>query len=82
MNSGSLDMDRVVWLMLMCFASDPARSVSLVSKAICHFATFQHLHPSITEARIIVKALVHREQDIPDSFVLTVGEGRRLLRQI
>lgn len=77
MNSGALDKDRVVWLMLMCFPSDAARSVSLVSKSICHFATFQHLHPSIAEARIIVKALVHREHDISDSFVVTIGEGRR-----
>lgn len=68
-------MDREVWLMLVCYPTD-GRSLSLVGKAICGFSQFQHLHPSMTVARIIVKALVNREQDIPDDFVVSMGEGQ------
>lgn len=68
-NFKSYPMDRVVWLMFMCYPSD-ARSLSLIGKSICHFAQMLHVHPSVTAARVIVKALVNKEQDIPDDIVV------------
>jgi hypothetical protein len=53
--------------MLMCYPSN-ARSLSLIGKAICGFAHLLHVHPSVTLARVIVKALVNSKQDIPDDF--------------
>lgn len=63
--------------MLMCHPSD-GRSLSLIGKSICSFAHPLHVHSSVTiyMARVIVKALVHREQDIHDDFVFSKGEDR------
>jgi hypothetical protein len=66
-------MDREVWLMLMCYPTD-ARSLSLIGKASCGFAHLLPVHPSVTLNRVIVKALVNREQEIPDDFVVFVGD--------
>jgi hypothetical protein len=69
-------MDRVVSLMLMYLVD--GRSLSLISKAICVWAKLLYVHESVTIARIIVKALVNNEQDIPDDFVVYVGEAPRV----
>lgn len=66
-------MDREVWLMLMCYPPD-GRSLSLIRKSICFFAQLLHGHPYVTMSRVIVKALVQREQDVPDDFVFSIGE--------
>jgi hypothetical protein len=76
-NFRSLEMDRVVWLILVCYPTD-GRSLSLIGKAICAFAHLLHVHPSTTVGRVIVKALVNKEQDIPDDVVLSVGEAPRV----
>lgn len=65
-------MDRVVWLMLMCYPSD-GRSLAFIPKSICGFAQLLHVHPSMTAGRVIVKDLVNKEHDIPDNFVFVVG---------
>jgi hypothetical protein len=50
----------------------------MISKVICGWAKLLYVHESLTVARIIVKALVNNEQDIPDDFVVTVGEAPRV----
>lgn len=62
-NFCSVDMDRVVWLMLIRYPPD-GRSVSTIAKSISSFASLVHVHPSVIVARITVQALVNREQDI------------------
>jgi hypothetical protein len=52
--------------------------VSLISKAICGWAKLLYVHELVTVARIIVKALVNSEPDIPDDFVDSVGEALRV----
>jgi hypothetical protein len=52
--------------------------LSLISKAICGWAKLLYVHESLIVARIIVKVLVNNEQDIPDDFVVTVGEAPRV----
>jgi hypothetical protein len=58
----------------MCYPTD-GRSLSLIGKAICGFAHLLHVHLSVIVARVIVKVLVNSEQDIPDDFVISVGEA-------
>lgn len=67
-------MDRVVLLMLMCYPTD-GWFLSLISKSIYNFAQLLYVHESVTVARIIVKALVNKEQDTPDDIVVSAGEG-------
>jgi hypothetical protein len=75
-NFRSFARDRIVWLMLM-YPVD-GRSLSLIPKAICGWSKLLYVHESLTVARIIVKVLVNNEQDIPDDFVVTVGEAPRV----
>lgn len=63
--------------MLVCYPLD-GRSLSLIGKVICGFTHLLHVHPSITVGRVIVKALVNQEQDIPDDVVVSVGEAPRV----
>jgi hypothetical protein len=74
MNFRSVHLDREVWLMLMFYPTD-ARSMSLIDKAIYGFAHLLHVHPSVTVVRVIVKALINNDHDIPDDFVDIVGGG-------
>lgn len=74
-NATSVDIDREVWLMLLCYPLD-CRSFGAVAKSIGSFALLQHIHEPDVPARVIVKAVVHDHCRIPPHVVVSTGCGR------
>lgn len=75
-NVRALDLDREVWLMLLCYPLD-ARSFSCIARAISNFAVLNHVHESVIQARVIVQAVLHDERRIPPDVVVSTGTGPR-----
>ncbi|CAO2189797.1 unnamed protein product [Urochloa humidicola] len=72
-NLRDLPLDRVVWLMLLCFPSDARTHVNLVAKSLASFAQLLHVHNSSSDSRLVVKALVNSDSDVPDSVTVSAG---------
>ncbi|CAN6305432.1 unnamed protein product [Urochloa humidicola] len=75
-NARAIDMDREVWLMLLCYPND-FRDDSEIDKAIAGFAILKHIHRSSNASRVVIKALVNKEDDIPDDIVVSPGDSPR-----
>lgn len=60
-NVRALDLDREVWLMLLCYPLDN-RPFSSITKAISNFSLLKHVHESVVQSRVIVKAVLHDER--------------------
>lgn len=74
-NVSALDVDREVWLMLLCYPLE-ARSFAAVAKSISSFALLKHIHEPEVYARLIVKAALHEDRHIPPDVVISMGSGR------
>ncbi|CAO2176187.1 unnamed protein product [Urochloa humidicola] len=66
-NFKDLDLDSVAWLLLLCFPPDARNLVSLVDKSIVGFGQLLHVRGSSSLARLVVKVLVNKDADIPES---------------
>lgn len=77
-NMKDLDLDRSVWLMLLCFPANAKNLISLVDKSLASFGQLIHVHKSSTLARLIVRVLVNKDSDVPDSVTLSVGTYPRV----
>ncbi|KAF8720712.1 hypothetical protein HU200_023615 [Digitaria exilis] len=77
-NMKDLDLDRSVWLMLLCFPPDAKNLVSLVDKSLVSFGQLIHVHKSSTLSRLVVRVLVNKDSDVPDSVTLSVGTYPRV----
>ncbi|CAN6347597.1 unnamed protein product [Urochloa humidicola] len=75
LNFRNLDLDRVVWLMLLCFPPDARRHVNLIDKSISVFASLLLVHKSTSESRLVIKALVNHDADVPDSVTVSTGSA-------
>ncbi|CAO2148629.1 unnamed protein product [Urochloa humidicola] len=75
-NARAIDMDREVWLMLLCYPND-FRDDSEIDKAIAGFAILKHIHRSSNASHVVIKALVNKEDDIPDDIVVSPGDSPR-----
>ncbi|CAN6333977.1 unnamed protein product [Urochloa humidicola] len=75
LNFRNLDLDRVVWLMLLCFPPDARRHVNLIDKSISAFASLLLVHKSTSESRLVIKALVNHDADVPDSVTVSTGSA-------
>lgn len=73
-NRRAVDVDRVVWLMLLCYPND-LRAMPLVAKSISGFSLLKNIHPSSNLSTVVVKALVNKEDDVPDEIVVTLGDA-------
>lgn len=74
-NVSSVDVDREVWLMLLCYPLD-CRSFAMIAKSIGSFALLKHVHEADVQARVIVKAMLHDDCHIPPHIVVSSGHGR------
>ncbi|CAN6224027.1 unnamed protein product [Urochloa humidicola] len=74
-NFKDLALDRAVWLMLLYFPPDARRRVALVEKSIAGFTQLLMVHSSSSESRLVIKALVNKYSDIPDSVTVSTGSG-------
>ncbi|CAN6343856.1 unnamed protein product [Urochloa humidicola] len=72
-NFRDLPLDRVVWLMLLCFPLDARTHVNLVAKSLAGFAQLLHVHNSSSDSRLVVKALVNKDSDVPDRVTVSAG---------
>ncbi|CAO2149336.1 unnamed protein product [Urochloa humidicola] len=72
-NFRDLLLDRVVWLILLCFPSDARTHINLVAKSLAGFAQLLHVHNSSSDSRLVVKALVNKDSDVPDSVTVSAG---------
>ncbi|CAO2168125.1 unnamed protein product [Urochloa humidicola] len=77
-NFKDLELDRVVWLMLLYFPPDARNLISLVDKSIAGFGQLLHVHGSSSLARLIVKVLVNKDADIPESITVSAGTDPRI----
>uniref|UniRef100_K3ZE06 DUF7597 domain-containing protein n=1 Tax=Setaria italica TaxID=4555 RepID=K3ZE06_SETIT len=73
MNFRDLDLDWVVWLLLLCFPPDAKRLINLIAKSIAGFAQLLHVHSSSSMSRLVIKALVNKDNDVPESVTVAVG---------
>ncbi|CAN6373518.1 unnamed protein product [Urochloa humidicola] len=72
-NMTDLELDRTAWLMLLYFPPDAKNMLSLVDKSLSGFAQLLHIHISTTVSRLIVKVLINKDADVPDSITVSVG---------
>ncbi|CAN6293233.1 unnamed protein product [Urochloa humidicola] len=72
-NARAIDMDREVWLMLLCYPND-YHDDSEIEKSIAGFAILKHIHRSSNASRVVVKAMVNKEDDIADEIVVSPGD--------
>ncbi|CAN6230933.1 unnamed protein product [Urochloa humidicola] len=77
-NFKDLDIDCVAWLMLLCFPPDAKNLISLVDKSIAGFGQLLHVHNSSSLCRLIVKVLVNKDSDVPESITLAAGSEPRI----
>ncbi|CAL4979205.1 unnamed protein product [Urochloa decumbens] len=77
-NMKDLELDRSVWLLLLCFPSDAKNLFSLVDKSLPGFGQLLHVHRSSNESRLVVRVLVNKDADVPDSVTLSVGTYPRV----
>ncbi|CAN6252337.1 unnamed protein product [Urochloa humidicola] len=77
-NLKELDLDRSVWLMLLCFPPDARNLISLVDKSLAGFCQLISVHRSSSMARLIVRVLINKDANIPDSITISVGTLPRI----
>ncbi|CAO2189293.1 unnamed protein product [Urochloa humidicola] len=77
-NFRDLDLDRVVWFMMLCFPADAKNLTSLVDKSIAGFGQLLHIHGSCTLGRLVVKVLVNKDANVPESVTLSAGSEPRI----
>ncbi|CAO2168951.1 unnamed protein product [Urochloa humidicola] len=77
-NIKDLELDRSVWLMLLCFPPDAKNLISPVDKSLAGFGHLIHVHRSSSVARLIVRVLVNKDADVSDSVTLSVGTFPRV----
>ncbi|CAN6347720.1 unnamed protein product [Urochloa humidicola] len=75
-NARMTDMDREAWLMLLAYPTD-YRSDLEIDKALAGFAILKHVHRSSNVARLIVKVMINKEDDVPDEIVVSPGDSPR-----
>ncbi|CAO2188695.1 unnamed protein product [Urochloa humidicola] len=75
-NARAIDMDQEAWLMLLYYPND-YRSDAEIDKALSGFAILKHIHRSSNVARVVVKVLVNKIEDIPDAIVVSPGDSPR-----
>lgn len=75
-NARAIDMDREAWIMLLVYPND-YREDHEIDKSISGFAILKHIHCSSNAARVVVKVLVNKKDDIPDEIVVSPGESPR-----
>jgi hypothetical protein len=86
-NAREYDLDHEVWLMLLGYPLY-ARSTSAIAKAVFGFGMLRHVHESEVMARVVIKACMNAESQVPPSVVVCVGKvlgsahGRRLLMKM
>jgi hypothetical protein len=73
-NAGEYEMDREVWLLLVGYLLD-ARTTSTIAKAVSSFAMLRHVHESDVLSRIVIKACMNSETQVPPSIVVGWGMG-------
>lgn len=61
--------------MLLCYPLE-AHSFSAIAKSISSFALLMHAHEPEVFARVIVKAVLHNDRQIPPDVVVSIGFGR------
>ncbi|CAO2180138.1 unnamed protein product [Urochloa humidicola] len=73
LNMRDLELDRSVWLMLLCFLPDAKNLISLVDKSVSGFGQLLHVHRSSSVSRVVARVLVNKDADVPDSLTVSVG---------
>jgi hypothetical protein len=73
-NAREYDLDHEVWLMLLGYLLY-ARSTSAIAKAVFGFGMLRHVHESEVMARVVIKACMNAESQVPPSVAVCVGEG-------
>ncbi|CAO2200609.1 unnamed protein product [Urochloa humidicola] len=77
-NMRDLELDRSVWLMLLCFPPNAKNLISLVDKSVSGFGQLIHVHRSSSVARVICRVLVNKDADVPDSVTVSMGTFPRV----
>ncbi|CAN6328749.1 unnamed protein product [Urochloa humidicola] len=72
-NAKDVDLDRVVWLMLVGYPLDFANDDD-IAKAVSGFGDLLHWHQETSKGRVIVKLLMNDGAKIPRVFLATVGD--------
>ncbi|CAN6171601.1 unnamed protein product [Urochloa humidicola] len=75
-NARMTDLDREAWLMLLCYPNDYRSDVE-IEKALAGFAVLRHIHRSSNVARVVVKVMINKEDDVPDEIVVSPGDSPR-----
>lgn len=60
------------------FPPDAKRLINLVAKSLASFAQLLHVHSSSSLSRLVIKALINKDNDVLKSVSIAVGSPPRV----